>query len=59
MKEAETSNSLLLLPELLFASSTGVENPENNSMELDSDTSLDKSNNSLNKSADSDEGMFS
>lgn len=56
VKEAETSNSLLLVPELLFAASTGLdETIQNNSMD-DSDTSLDKSNASLNKSTDSDDG---
>lgn len=56
VKEAETSNSLLLLPDLLFSASTGLdETIQTNSME-DSDTSLDKSNSSLNKSTDSDEG---
>lgn len=56
MKEAETSNSLLLVPELLFAGSTGLdETLQNNSMD-DSDSSFDKSNTSLNKSTDSDEG---
>jgi sister chromatid cohesion protein DCC1 len=55
VKEAETSNSLLLVPDLLFAASTGLdETVQNNSM--DSDTSLEKSNTSLNKSTDSDEG---
>lgn len=57
VKEAETSNSLLLVPDLFFAASTGLdETIKNNSMECDSDTSLDKSNASLNKSTDSDEG---
>lgn len=56
VKEAETSNSLLLVPDLLFAASTGLdETIQNNSME-DSDSSFDKSNNSLNKSTDSDDG---
>lgn len=56
VKEAETSNSLLLVPNLLFAASTGLdETIQNNSME-DSDTSLDKSNASLNKSTESDDG---
>ncbi|XP_026728333.1 sister chromatid cohesion protein DCC1 [Trichoplusia ni] len=56
VKEAETSNSLLLVPELLFAASTGLdETLANNSME-DSDTSFDKSNSSLNKSTESDDG---
>ncbi|XP_075985772.1 sister chromatid cohesion protein DCC1 [Anticarsia gemmatalis] len=57
VKEAETSNSLMLVPELLFAASTGLdETINNNSMECDSDTSFDKSNTSLNKSTESDEG---
>lgn len=56
VKEAETSNSLLLVPDLLFAASTGLdETIANNSMD-DSDTSFEKSNNSLNKSTESDEG---
>uniref|UniRef100_A0A2A4JVD1 Sister chromatid cohesion protein DCC1 n=1 Tax=Heliothis virescens TaxID=7102 RepID=A0A2A4JVD1_HELVI len=55
VKEAETSNSLLLVPELLFAASTGLdETIQNDSME--SDSSFDKSNASLNKSTESDEG---
>lgn len=55
MKEAETSNSLLLVPDLLFAAATGFdETMQNNSM--DSDNSFDKSNTSLNKSTESDEG---
>lgn len=55
MKEAETSNSLLLVPELLFAASTGLdETIANNSME-DSDSSFERSNTSLNKSNDSDD----
>lgn len=55
VKEAETSNSLLLVPELLFAASTGLdETIKNDSME--SDSSFDKSNASLNKSTESDEG---
>lgn len=58
VKEAETSNSLLLIPDLLFAASSGLdETVNNNSMECDSDTSLDKSNTSLNKSTESDEGV--
>ncbi|KAJ2941258.1 hypothetical protein O0L34_g3456 [Tuta absoluta] len=57
VKEAETSNSLLVIPNLLFAASTGLdETIKNNSMECDSDNSFDKSNNSLNKSTESDEG---
>lgn len=57
VKEAETSNSLLLIPNLLFAAATGLdETIKNNSMEGDSDTSFDKSNTSLNKSNESDEG---
>ncbi|RVE51795.1 hypothetical protein evm_003598 [Chilo suppressalis] len=57
VKEAETSNSLLLVPDLLFAAATGLnESVQNNSMECDSDTSFEKSNISLNKSTDSDEG---
>lgn len=57
IKEAETSNSLLLVPDLLFAASTGLdETIANNSMESDSDTSFDRSNASLNKSTDSDDG---
>ncbi|CAG5055274.1 unnamed protein product [Parnassius apollo] len=57
VKEAETSNSLLLVPDLLYAASTGGDEVlGNNSMECDSDTSFDKSNNSLNKSNDSDDG---
>lgn len=60
VKEAETSNSLLLVPDLLFAASTGVdETINNNSMECDSDTSFDKSNSSLNKSTESDDGAKS
>lgn len=56
MKEAETSNSLLLVPDLLFAASTGLdETIANNSIE-DSDSSFEKSNTSLNKSTDSDDG---
>ncbi|KAJ8710177.1 hypothetical protein PYW07_009543 [Mythimna separata] len=55
VKEAETSNSLLLVPELLFATETGIdETIQNESME--SDSSFDKSNASLNKSMESDEG---
>ncbi|KAF9411605.1 hypothetical protein HW555_009677 [Spodoptera exigua] len=55
VKEAETSNSLLLVPELLFAASTGLdETIQNDSIE--SDSSFDKSNASLNKSTESDEG---
>ncbi|KAJ0171436.1 hypothetical protein K1T71_012986 [Dendrolimus kikuchii] len=58
VKEAETSNSLLLVPDLLFAALTGLdETVQNNSME-DSDSSFDKSNNSLNKSTDSDDGTL-
>lgn len=57
VKEAETSNSLLLVPELLFAASTGLdETSKNDSMECDSDASFDKSSTSLNKSTESDEG---
>ncbi|CAG9792993.1 unnamed protein product [Diatraea saccharalis] len=57
VKEAETSNSLLLVPGLLFAAETGLnETVQNDSMECDSDTSFEKSNTSLNKSTDSDEG---
>ncbi|XP_011566131.3 sister chromatid cohesion protein DCC1 [Plutella xylostella] len=57
VKEAETSNSLLLVPELMFATDTGHdETMKNNSMDGDSDTSFDKSNTSLNKSTDSDDG---
>lgn len=57
VKEAETSNSLLLIPDLLFAAATGLDDTiKNNSMEGDSDSSFDKSNASLNKSNDSDEG---
>ncbi|CAB3249644.1 unnamed protein product [Arctia plantaginis] len=57
VKEAETSNSLLLIPDLLFAASSGLdETVNNNSMECDSDTSFEKSNTSLNKSTESDEG---
>ncbi|XP_053618193.1 sister chromatid cohesion protein DCC1 [Plodia interpunctella] len=60
VKEAETSNSLLLVPDLLFAAATGMdETKKNNSMEGDSDTSFDKSNSSLNKSTESDEGVKS
>ncbi|XP_037298438.1 sister chromatid cohesion protein DCC1 isoform X1 [Manduca sexta] len=56
VKEAETSNSILLVPDLLFAASTGLdETIQNNSMD-DSDSSFDKSNTSLNKSTESDEG---
>ncbi|VVC93441.1 unnamed protein product [Leptidea sinapis] len=56
VKEAETSNSLLLVPDLLFAASTGLdETLANNSIE-DSDSSFEKSNTSLNKSTDSDDG---
>lgn len=57
VKEAETSNSLLLVPELLFAAATGLdETIQNNSMECDSDSSFDKSSASLNKSTESGEG---
>ncbi|XP_063833499.1 sister chromatid cohesion protein DCC1 [Ostrinia nubilalis] len=57
VKEAETSNSLLLVPDLLFAASTGLdETLKNDSMECESDSSFDKSNTSLNKSTDSDDG---
>ncbi|CAH2097617.1 unnamed protein product [Euphydryas editha] len=57
IKEAETSNSLLLVPDLLFAASTGLdETLANNSMESDSDSSFERSNSSLNKSTDSDDG---
>lgn len=57
VKEAETSNSLLLIPDLLFAAATGLdETTKNNSMGGDSDSSFDKSNTSLNKSNESDEG---
>ncbi|XP_045762587.1 sister chromatid cohesion protein DCC1 [Maniola jurtina] len=57
IKEAETSNSLLLVPDLLFAASTGLdETVANNSIEGDSDSSFDKSNASLNKSTESDDG---
>uniref|UniRef100_A0A1E1W8F3 Sister chromatid cohesion protein DCC1 n=2 Tax=Pectinophora gossypiella TaxID=13191 RepID=A0A1E1W8F3_PECGO len=57
VKEAETSNSLLLVSDLMFAASTGLdETIANNSMECDSDNSFDKSNTSLNKSTESDEG---
>ncbi|XP_047540073.1 sister chromatid cohesion protein DCC1 [Vanessa atalanta] len=56
IKEAETSNSLLLVPDLLFAASTGLdETNANNSMEVDSDSSFERSNTSLNKSAECDE----
>lgn len=52
VKEAETSNSLLLVPDLLFAQSTGLdETMVHDSME-DSDISLDKSNNSLDTSTE-------
>ncbi|CAH1640715.1 unnamed protein product [Spodoptera littoralis] len=55
VKEAETSNSLLLVPELLFAASTGLdETIQNDSIE--SESSFEKSNASLNKSTESDEG---
>lgn len=57
IKEAETSNSLHLVPDLLFAASTGLDDTTaNNSMEGDSDSSFDTSNASLNKSTDSDDG---
>ncbi|XP_068624978.1 sister chromatid cohesion protein DCC1 isoform X2 [Battus philenor] len=56
VKEAETSNSLLLVPNLLYAASTGGVEAANNSTEWDSDNSFDKSNNSLNKSNESDDG---
>ncbi|CAH2057124.1 unnamed protein product, partial [Iphiclides podalirius] len=57
VKEAETSNSLLLVPNLLYAALTGGdETTNNNSMEWESDNSFDKSNSSLNKSNDSDDG---
>ncbi|XP_013149485.1 PREDICTED: sister chromatid cohesion protein DCC1 [Papilio polytes] len=56
VKEAETSNSLLLVPNLLYAVSTGNEIITNDSMECDSDNSFDKSNSSLNKSNESDDG---
>ncbi|XP_050356363.1 sister chromatid cohesion protein DCC1 [Nymphalis io] len=56
IKEAETSNSLLLVPDLLFAASTGLdETSANNSMEVDSDSSFERSNTSLNKSTECDE----
>nr|XP_026490420.1 sister chromatid cohesion protein DCC1 [Vanessa tameamea] len=56
IKEAETSNSLLLVPDLLFAASTGLdETNANNSMEVDSDSSFERSNTSLNQSAECDE----
>ncbi|XP_047506444.1 sister chromatid cohesion protein DCC1 isoform X1 [Pieris napi] len=55
VKEAETSNSFLLVPNLLFAVSTGLdETIANNSME-DSDSSFERSNTSLNISNDSDD----
>ncbi|XP_041975696.1 sister chromatid cohesion protein DCC1 [Aricia agestis] len=55
VKEAETSNSLLLVPDLLFAAATGLdETVAHDSM--DSDTSLDKSNASLDRSTESDDG---
>ncbi|XP_072948340.1 sister chromatid cohesion protein DCC1 [Epargyreus clarus] len=56
VKEAETSNSLLLVPDLLFAASTGLDETVNNSMDGDSDSSFERSNTSLNKSTESDEG---
>ncbi|XP_038218251.1 sister chromatid cohesion protein DCC1 [Zerene cesonia] len=57
VKEAETSNSLLLVPDLLFAAASGLdETLANNSMECDSDSSFERSNTSLNKSTDSDDG---
>ncbi|CAG9570791.1 unnamed protein product [Danaus chrysippus] len=57
IKEAETSNSLHLVPDLLFAASTGVDDTiANNSMDGESDSSFDTSNASLNKSTDSDDG---
>ncbi|CAK1543583.1 unnamed protein product [Leptosia nina] len=57
VKEAETSNSLLLVPDLLFAASTGLDMTiANHSMEGDSDSSFERSNTSLNKSTDSDDG---
>ncbi|KAM3961440.1 sister chromatid cohesion protein DCC1 [Aphomia sociella] len=60
VKEAETSNSLLLVPDLLFAAGTSLdETIKNNSIECDSDSSFDKSNASLNKSTESDEGVKS
>ncbi|XP_063542174.1 sister chromatid cohesion protein DCC1 [Cydia strobilella] len=56
VKEAETSNSLLLVPDLLFAANTGLDETVANYSMDDSDTSFEKSNNSLNKSTESDEG---
>lgn len=48
---------MLLVPDLKFAAATGYdESLKNNSMEGDSDSSFDKSNASLNKSTDSDDG---
>ncbi|KAL4708643.1 hypothetical protein ACJJTC_008169 [Scirpophaga incertulas] len=57
VKVAETSNSMLLVPNLLFAADTGLdETHQDNSMEGDSDTSLEKSNTTLNNSTGSDDG---
>lgn len=46
----------MLVPNLLYAAATGGDETTNNSMEWDSDNSFEKSNNSLNKSTDSDDG---
>ncbi|GBP54410.1 Sister chromatid cohesion protein DCC1 [Eumeta japonica] len=54
VKEAETSNSLLLAPELLFADATGIAST-NGTDSLNNSDSFDKSNNSLNRSTDSDD----
>lgn len=57
VKETETSNSLLLVPDLLFAAGAGIEEDSNRSTE--SNKSLDNSNTSLNKSNDSDDMDYS
>ncbi|KAI8432682.1 hypothetical protein MSG28_013647 [Choristoneura fumiferana] len=56
VKEAETSNSLMLVPDLLFAAATGLDETIADKSMDDSDTSFEKSNTSLNKSTESDEG---
>ncbi|XP_059055968.1 sister chromatid cohesion protein DCC1 isoform X2 [Achroia grisella] len=60
VKEAETSNSLLLVPDLLFGAATSLdETIRNNSIECDSDSSFDKSNASLNNTTESDDTTIS
>lgn len=56
VKEAETSNSLMLVPDLMFAAATGLDATLADKSMDDSDTSFEKSNTSLNKSTESDEG---